>query len=196
MGEPPYPLRISSHGDTDDERAELRRAVHARPVDPRVPDWLGVLAGAEVSIDAVFVPESGAEPVRALVAARGRAAVLAVQDAGGLTLRPIEPTGLVWTIVELLPAAPRGSRRSVSVPSAEFGPLGAQRGLRGGQFAANGRGRAGVRRRSPVLAWFDDDTGRYLGQATKGWTTVAPADAPALRKRISEMMTGVTDGGR
>ena len=74
-------------------------------------------------------------------------------------------------------------------------------GLRGGQIAANARDRLGGRRRSPVLAWFDDETGRYLGQIGTapdghGWTTVAPADAATLRHRISEMMTGVTREGR
>jgi hypothetical protein len=49
-----------------------------------------------------------------------------------------------------------------------------------------------------VLAWFDNDTGRYLGQVTvardgREWTTIAPADAATLRSRISEMMAGVTD---
>jgi hypothetical protein len=49
-----------------------------------------------------------------------------------------------------------------------------------------------------VLAWFDNAGGRYLGQvkvATDGreWTTIAPADAATLRKRISEMMATVTD---
>jgi hypothetical protein len=155
-----------------------------------------VLAAAERSIDSVYFPAVGAEPVRSLAAARGSAAVLAVQSGPGLTLRPIPPSSLVWAIVEALPPGRRGSQQSVSLPSEEFSGLGALRGLRGGQFAANGRNRAGLRRRSPVLAWFDDDTGRYFGQVLKGWTTLAPADAPALRKRISEMMTGVTDGGR
>jgi hypothetical protein len=48
-----------------------------------------------------------------------------------------------------------------------------------------------------VLAWFDDDTGRYLGKIDAGgWTTVAPADAATLRHRLSEMMAGVTPDGR
>jgi hypothetical protein len=195
-GEPPYPLEVPVHGETEEERAALRREVLARPVDPRVPDWLGVLAGAERSIDSVYFQEGAAGPVRTLAAARGDAAVLAVQSGPGLTLRPIPPSSLVWTVVEALPPGSRGSQRSVSLPASEFSGLGALTGPRGGQVAANGRSRAGLRRRSPVLAWFDDDTGRYFGQVLKGWTTLAPADAPALRKRISEMMMGVTDGGR
>ncbi|HET9139408.1 ESX secretion-associated protein EspG [Actinophytocola sp.] len=195
-GEPPYPLEVPVHGATEEERAALRQEVAARPVDPRVAGWLAVLAGAECSIDSVYHPDGAAAPVRALAAVRGRAAVLAVQSGPGLALRPIEPSSLVWTIVAELPPGQRGSERSVSLPSTEFSGLGVRAGLRGGQIAANARSRAGVRRRSPVLGWFDDGTGRYFGQVLKGWMTLAPADAPALRKRISEMMTGVTDGGR
>jgi hypothetical protein len=73
-----------------------------------------------------------------------------------------------------------------------------QQSLRGGQFAANSRGQLSGRRRSPALAWFDNAGGRYLGQINKAsdgreWTTVAPADAATLRKRLSEMMASVTD---
>lgn len=71
---------------------------------------------------------------------------------------------------------------------------------RGGQIAVNSRSELGGRRRSAVLAWFDNDSGRYLGQGRpardgREWTTVAPADAATLRKRISEMMADVTDKG-
>lgn len=72
--------------------------------------------------------------------------------------------------------------------------------VRGGQIAVNSRNAMRGRRRSPVLAWFDNESGRYLSQARvasdgREWVTVAPADAATLGKRISEMMTGVTDRG-
>ena len=55
----------------------------------------------------------------------------------------------------------------------------------------------GGRSRSPVLSWFDTDTGRYLTYAKRGtdgheWITIAPADAPTLRHRLGELMAAVT----
>jgi hypothetical protein len=94
-----------------------------------------------------------------------------------------------------VPAAGRASEVETRQALAR---LTGQPSLRGGQIAANSRGQLSGRRRSPVLAWFDNATGRYLGQVKKAsdgreWTTVAPADAATLRKRISEMMAAVTD---
>jgi len=72
---------------------------------------------------------------------------------------------------------------------------------RGGQIAVNSRNELGGRRRSPVLAWFDNPSGRYLTQERVGsdgtkWATVAPADAATLRKRIAEVVGLVTAEGR
>jgi hypothetical protein len=63
---------------------------------------------------------------------------------------------------------------------------------RGGQIAANSRTDMRGRRRSPVLSWFDNETGRYLTQTKNDWVTIAPADAAALRHRIGEMVASVT----
>ena len=134
--------------------------------------------------------------------------MLAVQRPDGLCLRPIPRDGLVSAIVGLLPGAPRGSEQSVSVPAEEpatvsagaagqesraaLARLTALRNHRGGQLGVNSRSDTRGRRRSPVLAWFDNDTGRYLSQTRAGWTTIAPADAAALRHRIGESVTEVT----
>lgn len=68
---------------------------------------------------------------------------------------------------------------------------------RGGQIAANSFSGLGRRRRSPVLSWFDNGTGRYFAQrATAGdggrWVTVAPADAATLRAKVGEMVCHIT----
>lgn len=232
-GDLPYPLEIRSHGATMDDRERLRRRVHeglrdrgmldlTGRLEPRLDDWLGVLAMPRRSVDSVFLPDFTAEPVRALAAAGTGTAILAIQDASGLTIRPIEANALISTIVDLLPPAARGSELSISLPAEEFAAVGAGarvmaggrasdvetrqalarltglRSTRGGQIAANSRSELSGRRRSTVLAWFDNESGRYLGQARaardgREWTTVAPADAATLRKRISEMMVDVTN---
>ncbi|GHF74684.1 hypothetical protein FHX82_002165 [Amycolatopsis bartoniae] len=100
-------------------------------------------------------------------------------------------------------AAPAKSRRRTSLseqvadPRESYARLAGQPRLRGGQLAANSRSELGARRRSPVLAWFDTATGRYLSLSRPGpdgreWVTVAPADAKTLRTRLSEMVASVT----
>jgi hypothetical protein len=224
-GEPPYPLEIQSHGATMDSRAALRRQIREQLVagqlldntgrlERQLEEWLGVLAQADLSIDSVFLPDRDAPPVLALAAARRGLAVLAVQQQDGLRLREIPGDGLVSAIVGLLPGARRGTETSVSLPADQLAAGGAAerasdvetrkalaritalQNLRGGQIAVNSRNDMRGRRRSPVLSWFDNESGRYLTQSRDGWVTVAPADAAALRKRIGEMVTSMTAEGR
>jgi hypothetical protein len=227
-GEVPYPLEIQSHGATDDERAVLRRQVianlrergmidHGGRLEPQLEDWLGVLGSPMQSIDSVFLPSLDAPPVRALAAASRGTALLVTQDSRGLVFHKIDPSGLISAIVEMLPPAPRGTELSISLPAEEFAMAGGRGSddqtrealnrltslpnQRGGQIAANARTDLGARRRSTVLAWFDNESGRYLGQMQRArdgrdWTTVAPADTATLRKRISEMLTSVTADDR
>ncbi len=191
---------------------------HAGRLDPELDAWLGTLAQPDVSIDAVFLPEPDAPPVLALAAAGRAGAVLAVQRPDGVALRSIPRDGLVSAIIGLLPGAPRGSEQSISVPAEELAtvPAGAAAGAaastaagtqdtrkalatltatpsrRGGQIGVNSRSDLRGRRRAPVLAWFDNGTGRYLSQTRDGWVTIAPADTAALRHRIGELVTEVT----
>lgn len=190
-------------------------------LEPHLEEWLGVLAQPAQSIDSVFLPELDAVPVRALAATGRGATVLAVQHPdGSLELRQLDRTRLISAVVDMLPPAPRGTELSITLPAEEFAAVGArgpapgraseqetrqalarltsQPNLRGGQLAANTRGQLSGRRRSPVLAWFDNAGGRYLGQVKRAsdgreWTTLAPADAATLRKRISEMMADISD---
>lgn len=74
--------------------------------------------------------------------------------------------------------------------------LHAEERLRGGQIGANVLTEVGSRSRSPVLSWFDTESGRYLTKASRGsdgreWITIAPADLATLRQRIAEMIAGV-----
>jgi hypothetical protein len=67
---------------------------------------------------------------------------------------------------------------------------------RGGQIGVNSRTDMRGRRRTPVLAWFDNESGRYLTQTREGWVTIAPADAAALRHRVGELVTELTTDRR
>jgi hypothetical protein len=234
LGELPYPLRVRSHGETVDERSLLRRRTlegltargladgRGRP-EPHVEDYFGVLAAPELSLDAVQLIAPEAEPLLAIAGVLGGQGVLAVQDTRGLHLQPCPPDGLASAIVSLLPGAPRGTEKSITVPLDQLvgahgvdfmqrrgngderagadddrkalARLYAQPRLRGGQIAANARTRLGGRTRTPVLSWFDTETGRYFTQSTRGrdgreWITIAPADAATLRHRLGEMLAG------
>ncbi|GAB3507982.1 ESX secretion-associated protein EspG [Amycolatopsis cihanbeyliensis] len=127
LGEPPYPLEVTSHGATEAERGLLRQRadneLRARGIrdsggrlDPEVEDWLTLLARPALSIDAVHIPELRANPVAALAASDGRNGVLAVQDADGIWIRSVYPEGLASAVVDLLPAAGRGTEASVTLP--------------------------------------------------------------------------------
>lgn len=87
--------------------------------------------------------------------------------------------------------------RSAGDQREDYALLSAQQRLRGGQLTANSRDEAGRRFRSPVLAWFDTVTGRYLNLARPGsdgreWITVAPADTKTLRTRLAELLSEVS----
>lgn len=186
-------------------------------LEPELEDWFGTIAQADLSIDSVFLPELDAPPVSALAASSRAGAVLAVQHQNELRLRAVPADGLVSAIVGMLPAASRGAEQSISVPAEELALVpaggGGQRtsdqetrkalarltampNRRGGQIAVNSRTDVRGRRRSPVLSWFDNDSGRYLTQTRDGWTTVAPADAATMRHRLGELVAGVTSDRR
>lgn len=219
----PYPLEVRPRGVTAAERAELRVQVeeelrgsglldHAGQVESRLAHWLRLLARPEVSVDSAFLPALDSAPVRAIVARSRRSAVLATQvDDEAVRLRQVPVDQLGEVIVELLPVGGRGSESSISLPVTDeerggqtlaedrqtLARLTASPRERGGQIAANSFSDLGRRRRSPVLSWFDNGSGRYFAQqgaARDGrrWVTVAPADAATLRVRIGEMVRHVT----
>lgn len=220
-GELPYPLEARSHGATMDERAVLRNRVFAdlraqnmldtggHPT-PMLEDWLTLLARGTHSIDCVQ------EGTSALAVGDGSQALLATQNNDGLLLSKIDPGALASSVVALLPACRRGTEQSITVPAADLEAMAAGRPagrsttdrqvlkalsdqpkLRAGQLAVNTRNPMGGRRRSPVLSWFDTESGRYLTYSKKGqdgtnWITIAPADAPTLRHRLGELLTTVS----
>ena len=62
----------------------------------------------------------------------------------------------------------------------------------GGQLAANSVDQVGRRTRTPVLNWFDTDSGRYLvhSEVTRDrveWLTIAPGDTARVGQRLQEL---------
>jgi hypothetical protein len=198
---------------------------NGRPV-PALEDAFGCLARAELSLDSVLISAPNAEARTAVAAAAGGHGVLLVQEAGTVRLEDVPTDGLASAIVGQLPGAPRGREKSINMPLEQLvaGPgadfmqrrpttsdgttaradddrkalarLHAQERERGGQIGANARNSSGGKSRSPVLSWFDTESGRYLTQASRGpdgrdWIVIAPADAPTLRHRLSEMLASV-----
>lgn len=198
--------------------------------DSRLEDFFEVLALPELSLDSVQINAPGAEPLLAVASVRAGQGLLAVQDERGLHLQPMPTDGVASAIISLLPPATRGTEKSVTVPLEQLlsgsgvdflqrrGPVGsdgrastdddrkalarlhAQPRLRGGQIGANARNRMGGKSRSPVLSWFDTETGRYFTQASRGrdgrdWITIAPADPATLRHRLGEMLATAANTG-
>jgi hypothetical protein len=71
--------------------------------------------------------------------------------------------------------------------------------LRLGQFGLSVRGRHGREFRSPQLAWFDTDAGRYQMQSRRGqdgtnWLTVAPSDNARLAAQLGQELNSMRAG--
>ncbi|MET9229206.1 ESX secretion-associated protein EspG [Lentzea sp. NPDC003310] len=118
LGRMPYPLDVPSEGATerdvkalqDKTIAELRRRGLAD--DLRLEDLFRVLGDHEVSVDAVAGLD---RTVRALAAASGDEAVLAVIDGEQVGLSQIRATALAREIVRVLPEGVAGPGSALSV---------------------------------------------------------------------------------
>ncbi|OLT48434.1 hypothetical protein BJF85_12695 [Saccharomonospora sp. CUA-673] len=165
-GELPYPLKVASHGRTESERMALRRQAEnefeARGiVGSPVEGWLDVLGRARTSVDALFIPEFQHPPVGAIAASDGKQAVLAVQDGQGVRLQPIYPDGLASAVVDLLPAAQRGTSPSITLPMGEALQTRPDRtGALAGR-TGNDSGESGGRRRGSLTEQASDPREAY-----------------------------------
>ncbi|GAA3841859.1 ESX secretion-associated protein EspG [Amycolatopsis tucumanensis] len=186
----PYPLRVPSNGRTFAVRARLTDEVYrscaerglasGRRLDARLEALLALLAGPEVSVDAVG---HIGYPVRALAAAAGRTGVLAVLAGGEIWLTEIPPTALVPEIVAVFPPGTPGA------PVDQF-TVDALAGSRssGGQIGAH----AGTRS-STVVTWFDSSRGRYLVSRDGDGITVTPTDDARLTDRVTALLTSTAE---
>lgn len=227
LGPQPYPVEVRSHGYTMAERDELGGQVFAtlarggliderNEVDPRLDEWLMLLARPAFSVDALVF---GEKALRVLAAAGTRDAVLAVLDDDELALQSSRPHELIGLMAGVVGDCPPGPGQPVRVPREVFsaamqafaghGFFGFERaladaGVRGretralstivesprrasGQLAAN---RAG--RRSGVVSWFDTEAGRYGATvenvAGTRWVSLTPADGRWLAGRMTELL--------
>jgi hypothetical protein len=216
---PPFPLEVPAHTQTYEERLRLKDTVygelegagltHRRQPVPELLDALRLLAQPAVRLDALALLDIADEvPLRAVVVARGRQALLAVQRDGVITLDAIRETALAASIVGVVPPNRPGKAAAVTVPAsaaqgrgsrsdvqrlAELQTIMSTPVLRAGQFGISTVNRDGRDTRQPGLNWFDTEEGRFAASITRGrdgesWTNVAPADNRRLTYRLAESL--------
>jgi hypothetical protein len=211
LGARPFPLELPHSGATVTERAAIARTTFeelaARGLadqDGPVP-WLSDALAALVSFDlglTVYGALGAGRILRARATVSGDLGVLAAQDEE-LTVVLIDPADMVGAILDLVPntrpipgqpvAVPRDRRESGR--SAEDRAVRAMLDrprLRAGLLGIEVRGQQGTVLRSPELAWFDTDAGRFLvhtapGPGGEDWTSYSPSDNVHLGHALTEL---------
>lgn len=133
LGEHVYPLRILSHGQTYEERADLRRRVYQQlgarrlargeRLEPELADALTLLARAPVWVDMHWLSEQKqTEMDRAVAARSGDHGLIARLDAVGLRLMPCRGTALLLTFIDQLPTAGAAPGQSITLPRTVLTP--------------------------------------------------------------------------
>lgn len=130
-GNIPYPFDIDQHGDTLDERARIKTAVHqdlertglarrGRP-EPDLEDALNLLARPELRVIALCIPDINQQKlVRASVVARGGYAVLVTQEDTTITLNLVPPNEIATSLANVMPPGRPGPGKPVTVPAQAF----------------------------------------------------------------------------
>lgn len=193
LGDMPLVVKVPSPGKTHEERALLAARVwadlesrglgRAVEVDPDIEEILGVLAKPQREVDVrAYVGHN----VRVLAASVGESAAVAELSDDRVTLRRTTGSSLPSAALAVLPPAPAGPGRSVTLPTADFeeaakaaartregfGNALLERGLRPddaevmiemikdvahtGNFGAAARDRLGRRRRAERVVSFFD----------------------------------------
>jgi hypothetical protein len=193
LGDMPLVVKVPSPGKTHEERAVIEARVWAalesrglgRSVEPDrdIEDMLGVLAKPDREVDVrAYVGRN----VRALSASVGELGAVALLSDDTVTLRRTTDSSLPSGALSVLPPAPAGPGRSVTLPTADFEGAAAaagrtrdgfgnallERGLRHddaevlvemikdvthmGNFGAAARDRLGRRRRGQRVVSFFD----------------------------------------
>jgi hypothetical protein len=140
LGAVPYPFQIPSYGETYEERSRIRAAVHADLEARGVTDHgrvaqpiaaaLALVARPHIQLDTIStvdVQDTQASMLRAAAAARGRDAVLMVQEGQLVRLEWTRDTALAASIVGLLPPTKAGPGSEISLPAGLVGSDGDSR---------------------------------------------------------------------
>lgn len=125
---PPEPLSVRSVGATEQERAEVRKAVYENlagrglydgsTLEPALVARLELLANGEVYVACEALADMTAStPFRAVTAVLGRRGVLATQPEQTIGLDSIRPGELCSAIVDVLPELTAGPGLGVSLPA-------------------------------------------------------------------------------
>ncbi|MEU7785003.1 MULTISPECIES: ESX secretion-associated protein EspG [unclassified Amycolatopsis] len=128
---PPEPLSVRSVGGTEEERAEVRKAVYdnlaerglydGSALEPALTERLALLASAEVFVACEAMVDMTAEaPFRAVTAVRGRRGVLATQPEQTIALAAIRDAELCTAIIDVLPELTAGPGYGVSLPASSL----------------------------------------------------------------------------
>ena len=191
---PPEPLSVRSVGATEEERAEVRKAVYANlaerglydgALEPALASRLELLASGEVFVACEALADMTAEaPFRAVTAARGRRGVLATQPEQTIGLDSIGDGELGTALVEVLPELTAGPGYGVSLPATALSSDAGSRSTAAqreealaiqarpvyaaGQFSVSRRSATGRVERLGGLTWFDTDVGAYCATKTPG----------------------------
>ncbi|MEQ0561128.1 ESX secretion-associated protein EspG [Amycolatopsis sp. NEAU-NG30] len=195
---PPEPLTVRSVGATDEERAEVRKAVYANlaerglydgSLEPALASRLELLAEAEVYVACEALADMTAStPFRAVTAVRGRRGVLATQPEQTIALDSIREAELCTAIVDVLPELTAGPGYGISLSSStladprargaasaassaqlrEVEAIQARPVYAAGQFSVSRRSPSGRVTRVGGLTWFDTDIGAYCATKTPG----------------------------
>jgi hypothetical protein len=130
-GSIPYPLDVIQHGETLDERARIKAAVHAdlerkglarrgRP-EPDLEDALNLLARPELRVIAMCLPDVSQERlIRATVVARGGYAILVTQEEATITLKLLQANEIATSLANVMPPTRPGPGKPVTVPAQAF----------------------------------------------------------------------------
>ena len=209
LGSPPYPFQVPSYGETYEERSRIRAAVHAdleqRGVTERgrvaqpIAAAMALVARPHIQLDTISTVDvhEASAMLRAAAAARGRDAVLVVQEGQLVRLEWTRDTALAASIVNLLPPTKAGPGQEISLPASLVGgvddrpampPVATRRTaasaskdqqralatmlepevLRLGQIGVGLYDARGRVRRLPGMSWFDNAAGRYFSVVAPG----------------------------
>lgn len=215
---PPEPLTVRSVGATEEERAEVRKAVYENlaerglydgsALEPALAARLELLAGGEVYVACEALADMTAStPFRAVTASRGGRGVLATQPEQTIGLDSIRPGELCAALVDVLPeltagpgygvnlaaSALSGSSSVHSVQQQEVLAIQARPVYAAGQFSVSRRSASGRVERVGGLTWFDTDVGAYCATKTPGrggeaWVSVSPVDSARLASRVASLV--------